>query len=225
MICSKCMKKILRFLLGLVAIPIAIIASKSLYNQLALVSDVSERQLYFLAGIGGYLIIHSLFYKPLYFYVLGHEMSHALFTWFCGGKVRSFRATLEGGNVTSTKSNFLITLGPYFFPIYTVLASCIYGCSSLFSGVNKYIPQFIFLVGFSWAFHVVFTMQFIKTRQPDILKLGAVFSVSLIYVINLAILAFILSLVFTEVSFLEFIKNSFWQTLNFYQYVIKGLLL
>ena len=219
------MKKILRFLLGLLAIPAAAVASRSLYNQLALVSDLEQNQLYFLGGVGVYLVIHSLFYKPSYLYVLGHELTHAVFTWFCGGRVRSFRATSEGGEVTTTKSNFFIILGPYFFPIYTILACCIYFGISLFSGANEYVSQFIFLIGFSWAFHVVFTAHFIKMKQPDILKIGTVFSMSLIYLINLAILAFILSLLFVEVSFWEFVKASSCQTFNFYQHLFTGLLL
>ncbi|MEA3328389.1 MAG: hypothetical protein U9Q08_01420 [Candidatus Omnitrophota bacterium] len=219
------MKKILRFLLGLLAIPIAAVASRSLYGQLALVSDLGQDQLYFLGGVGGYLIIHSLFYKPSYFYVVGHELTHVIFTWFCGGKVRSFRAMPEGGEVTTTKSNFFIVLGPYFFPFYTVLVCCVYLGAFLFFGAYEYVSQFIFLVGFSWAFHVVFTAHFIKMKQPDILRFGTLFSISVIYIINLAILVFILSLLFAEVSFLEFVKDSSRQTLNFYQYLVTGLLL
>lgn len=219
------MKKLLKFLLGLAVIPIAVTGSVSLYHQLALVSGLSQNQSYFLAGIGIYLVIHSLFYKPVYLYIVGHEMSHALFTWFCGGRVKSFRATFKGGSVVSTKSNFFITLGPYFFPIYTVLISGIYLCLSVFSEVNEYASLFIFLIGFSWAFHVVLTAHFIKMKQPDILKAGTLFSISLIYIINLVILAFILSSLFREVSFLDFVRDTFLETGRFYKDLFVGLFL
>jgi hypothetical protein len=219
------MKKVLRFLLGLAIIPIAVAGAVSLYQQLALVSGLSQNQSYFLAGIGIYLIIHSLFYKPVYLYIVGHELSHVLFTWFCGGRVKSFRASFEGGSVVSTKSNFFITLGPYFFPIYTILVSGVYLCLSIFSEVNKYSSLFIFLIGFSWTFHVVLTVHFIKMRQPDILKTGTLFSISLIYIINLAILVFILSSLFTEVSFLDFVRETSLETGRFYKDLFTGLFL
>ena len=219
------MKKTLRFLLGLAAVPIAVIASIVLYHQVGLVQQLSKNQSYFLAGIVIYLVVHSIFYKPAYLYILGHESTHALFTWLCGGRVTSFRATFRGGRVTTTKSNFLITLGPYFFPVYTVLISCAYFFVSLFSETGRPASVFIFLIGFSWAFHIVLTIYFIKMEQPDIMKMGTLFSIVLIYVINLIIVAFILGLFFPEISFLGFAKDACQESAEFYRNLFTGLLL
>ena len=219
------MKKVLRLLLGLAAVPIAVIASVVLYHQIGLVQQLSKNQSYFLTGIVTYLVVHSIFYKPTYLYILGHELTHALFTWLCGGKVTSFRATFRGGRVTTTKSNFLITLGPYFFPIYTVLIACTYFFVSFFSGAEKNASVFIFLIGFSWAFHIVLTIYFIKMEQPDIMRMGALFSISLIYVINLIIVALILGLFFPEISFLAFAKDACRESVEFYRKFFTGLLL
>ena len=219
------MKKTLRFLLGLAAVPIAVIASIVLYHQVGLVQQLSKNQSYFLAGIVIYLVVHSIFYKPAYLYILGHESTHALFTWLCGGRVTSFRATFRGGRVTTTKSNFLITLGPYFFPVYTVLISCAYFFVSLFSETGRPASVFIFLIGFSWAFHIVLTIYFIKMEQPDIMKMGALFSIVLVYIINLIIVAFILGLFFPEISFLGFAKDACQGSAEFYRNLFTGLLL
>ena len=219
------MKKALRLLLGLAAVPIAVIASIVLYHQVGLVQQLSKNQSYFLTGIVAYLVVHSIFYKPIYFYILGHELTHALFTWLCGGRVTSFRATFRGGRVTTTKSNFLITLGPYFFPVYTVLISCAYFFVSFFSGKESHVSVFIFLIGFSWALHIVLTIYFIKMEQPDIMKMGTLFSIVLIYVINLIIVAFILSLFFPEISFLAFAKDACRGSTEFYRKFFTGLLL
>ena len=217
--------KALRFLLGLAAVPVAVIASIVLYDQLGLVRQLSKNQSYFLAGVVIYLVVHSIFYKPVYLYILGHELTHAIFTWLCGGRVTSFRATLRGGRVTTTKSNFFITLGPYFFPIYTVLISCAYFVVSVFSKSEDYTSAFIFLIGFSWALHVVLTIHFIKMEQPDIMKMGTLFSICLVYIANLMIVAFILSLFFPEVSFSGFVKDSCLESAKFYGNFFRGLLL
>lgn len=219
------MRKALRLLLGLAAVPIAVIASIVLYHQIGLVQQLSKNQSYFLTGIVTYLVVHSIFYKPTYLYILGHELTHALFTWLCGGRVTSFRATFRGGRVTTTKSNFLITLGPYFFPVYTVLIACTYFFVSFFSGAGRHASVFIFLIGFSWAFHVVLTIYFIKMEQPDIMRMGALFSIVLIYVINLIIVALILGLFFPEISFLVFTKDVCRESVEFYRKFFTGLLL
>ena len=219
------MKKALRFSLGLAAVPIAVIASIVLYHQVGLVQQLSKNQSYFLTGIVVYLVVHSIFYKPVYLYILGHEATHALFTWLCGGRVTSFRATFRGGRVTTTKSNFLITLGPYFFPVYTVLIACTYFFVSFFSGVERHTSVFIFLIGFSWAFHIVLTIYFVKMEQPDIMKMGTLFSIVLVYIINLIIVAFILALFFPEISFLGFAKDVCRESAEFYRKFFTGLLL
>jgi hypothetical protein len=207
-------------------VPIAAVASLVLYNQLGLVRQLSKNQSYFLAGIVIYLVVHSLFYKPAYFYILGHEVTHALFTWLCGGRVTSFKATLRGGRVTTTKSNFLITLGPYFFPIYTVLIACVYFVVSVVYKLSgECVSAFIFLIGFSWALHLVLTVDFIKMEQPDIVKMGPLFSICLIYIANLIIVAFILSLLFSAVSFADFVRDSWLESGEFYRNFLRGLFL
>ena len=219
------MKKALRFLLGLAAVPIAVVASIVLYQQVGLVQHLSKNQSYFLTGMVVYLVVHSIFYKPVYLYIVGHELTHALFTWICGGRVTSFRATFRGGRVTTTKSNFLITLGPYFFPVYTVLISCVYFFISVFSEAGRHASVFIFLIGFSWTFHIVLTIYFIKMEQPDIINMGTLFSIALIYIINLIVVVFILGLFFPEISFLSFVKDACRENGKFYRDFFSGLLL
>jgi len=205
-----------KFLIGCSLLPVAFAASIVLYSQLGSIQTLSKNQFYFLFGIGTYLIVHLLFYQPFSIYIFGHELTHVLCTWICGGKVKSFRASSRGGRVTTTKSNFFINLAPYFFPIYTAFLSCGYFAISLFSDLSKHTHHFIFLIGLSWSFHIVLTIHFIKMRQPDILKAGTLFSIALIYILNVTILALILSLLFPEVTFGDFFRSSYWQTVKIY---------
>ena len=78
-----------------------------------------------LSGAACWVVIYSLLPKPMWVYVFGHELTHALWTWLFGGKVKKFKASAKGGHVIVTKNNFLISLAPYFFPVYAAL---VVGC-------------------------------------------------------------------------------------------------
>ena len=54
------------------------------------------------------------------------ELTHALWTWLMGGKVNRFKVTSKGGHVIVSKTNFLIALAPYFFPVYAVLVVAVF---------------------------------------------------------------------------------------------------
>ena len=74
-----------------------------------------------LAGAACWLVIFLLLPKPMWIYVFGHELTHALWTWLFGGQVKKMKVTSDGGHVVISKTNFLIALAPYFFPLYAVL--------------------------------------------------------------------------------------------------------
>lgn len=213
--------RFLRFILGILLLPFTLGVSISLYRQLGGVHTINNYQLLFLYGIGSYVVLHLVFYKPVFPYVFGHELMHAISTWISGGKVKSFKASSKGGEVKTSKSNSFISLSPYFFPLYTIIVALIYSVSSLFFDVGRYNLIFIFLIGFSFAFHVVITIDFLKTKQPDLIQTGYLLSLTLIYIVNFSILALILSLIFPDISFLDFIQGSFQTALNIYSAVVK----
>lgn len=57
----------------------------------------------------------------MWIYVFGHELTHALWAWVFGGKIFEMKVSSEGGVVRTDKSNFLIVLAPYFFPVYVLI--------------------------------------------------------------------------------------------------------
>lgn len=213
--------RILRFILGILLLPFSMGVSLALYQQLGKVHTLNNYQLFFLYGVGTYVVLHIVFYRPAFPYVFGHELMHALSTWISGGKVKSFKASAKGGEVKTSKSNSFISLSPYCFPIYTILLALLYSISALFFDLGRYVLTFIFLVGFSLAFHLIITVDFLKTKQPDLIKTGYILSLSLIYMVNISILGLILSLIFPDISFLDFIQNSIQSAFNIYAAVVK----
>ena len=88
--------------------------------------------------------------RPLIIYVFGHELTHALWVWLMGGRVSKFRVSGDGGHIVTNRTNFLIALAPYFFPLYSVLALAGYGIATLFLNVAPYGQLLYVTLGVTW---------------------------------------------------------------------------
>ena len=118
------MHKILKSAIGILLLPLVAGFSVAFYKQFGNIEVAfTMGQQYFLLGIITYGLIQLFLFKPVYLYVLGHEAVHVLATWLCLGRVKSFKISSRGGSVSTTKSNFFISLSPYFIPVYAILAA------------------------------------------------------------------------------------------------------
>ncbi|MEW6087744.1 MAG: hypothetical protein AB1498_05515 [bacterium] len=209
---------------GLLLVPFGIGATFSFVKILSGVSVLTREHYYFLAGFFGYFLIHILLYRPLSMYVFGHELTHALWTFMFGGSVKSMRVSSSGGRVVVTKSNFLINLAPYFFPIYTFIIFLSYWIFSFLFYVEKYFGIFLFLTGFSLAFHLALTFFALRQQQSDVHEVGYVFSMSFIYVVNILIIMLVLKMIFPlEIRYTDFIEISYYKAKEVYLLAISLL--
>lgn len=214
-------KLILKFVAGILAIPIAVGVSIAFYNNIILVKELAKSLNLFLWGIGSYVILHLLFYRPTYLYVLGHEAVHAGVAWLFGGKIKSFKVSEEGGAVGTDKSNVVIELSPYFIPIYAIIISVIYFVVASSYNINSSL--FIFLIGFTLAFHLISTIEVMKIRQPDIVKSGYFFSIVMVYVLNIAVIAVMFSLIFPSFLLNKFFLETWSFSKTVYISIVKQL--
>ncbi|MEI6807181.1 MAG: hypothetical protein WCN95_00525 [bacterium] len=136
-------------------------------------------------GSGLWLIIYFALPRPVRTYVLAHELTHALWASLMGAKVGRITLAKEGGSVVLSKSNVLITLAPYFFPLYTVIVIIVYALLSILIDTSEYEWVWLFLVGLTWAFHITFTISALLEHQTDLLEYGHVFSLAFIYLFNI----------------------------------------
>ncbi|MEI6969883.1 MAG: hypothetical protein WCL44_00050 [bacterium] len=137
-----------------------------------------------LAGLGLWLVVYFALPRPVRSYVLAHELTHALWASLMGAEVRGISLAKESGSVVVSKSNILITLAPYFFPLYTVIVILVYALLSLFVNTAEYEWVWLFMVGLTWSFHLTFTISAILGHQTDIAEYGHVFSLAFIYLVN-----------------------------------------
>src|SRR5262249_19647506 len=122
--------------------------------------------------------------------------------WLSGGKVKRFKATSKGGHVVLSKSNFVIVLAPYFFPLYVVLTVLVFALGHLVFGWERYRPWFHLLVGAAYGFHVTLTWHILRTRQSDISSQGYLFSAVIIFLGNVGVLLAGLPLLTARVTLL-----------------------
>ena len=146
--------------------------------------------------------------RPVIIYVFGHELTHVLWVWLMGGRVSKFRVSGDGGHIVTNRTNFLIALAPYFFPLYSVLAIAVYGIASLFFNVAPYGQLLYAILGITWAFHLTFTCWMIPKNQTDLSDHGTFFSLVFIYLMNLVLLSALLVIASPQITFASFACRS-----------------
>jgi len=153
-----------------------------------------------LCGGGCWLAIYLLLPKPMWVYVFGHELTHAIWTWLFGGRVKKFKASSSGGHVVVTRTNFLIALAPYFFPLYALGVVLIFAVGNLAWNWNPYRVWFHLSLGAAYAFHITLTWHILKGNQLDITDQGYLFSAVVIYLGNLTVLLLGIPLITSRVT-------------------------
>ncbi|MGC6459004.1 MAG: hypothetical protein ACON4R_11620 [Akkermansiaceae bacterium] len=147
----------------------------------------------------------------LYLYVLGHEMTHAMFVYVCGGRISAIHFSTEGGYVMTNKSNILIALSPYFIPFWSAVLISLHGFISLWADIPGGGLILTGLIGFTWTFHIVWTVWMIPKDQPDLKENGTFLSLMLIIFANLILFSLILCATSHEVQLLSFVFE-WWNT-------------
>ena len=176
--------KISRIFLGLLLLPLCFALCRA-FCMIIPASRISVANgLWFVCGIGAFVACWFLLPRPVKTYVFGHELTHALWGLLFFAKPSRLRVGEKGGSVNLTRTNFLITLAPYFFPFYTFVVIVAALATSLFMDRLPCMPLWIFLIGFTWAFHILFTFETLARRQPDITVYGRTFSWTFIFAAN-----------------------------------------
>ena len=190
-----------RVLTGIALLPLVWGVVRTLVDALAAAAGgeslMTAETLSLAGGIAAFALCWATLSHPVRAYVLGHELTHALWGLLFGARPSDVRVSETGGSVKLTKSNFLITLAPYFFPFYTFLVIVAALATYAFLRPLPCLPLWMFAIGFTWAFHVLFTLETLSHRQPDVKLYGRIFSWTVIFLVNLALVLVWLALTTT----------------------------
>jgi len=181
--------KAFKFVTGLMLLPICAAATLTIASLIRTIQPDSAFPIpppAIALGVGFlfWLFLYYVLPRPVRTYVLAHELTHALWGALMGASVSRIRISKDRGSVQLSKNNFLITLAPYFFPLYTVLCVLAYYAITVFFDVGDYHLFWLGVVGFTWGFHFTFTIGALLQHQTDIREHGWLFSYSVIYFMN-----------------------------------------
>ena len=160
-------------------------------------------------GFAVYIVLHIVMHKPIMTYVFAHEFTHALWALPFGGRLKDFRAGESGGHAVVTRSNVLVAIAPYFFPLYSYLILGLFGIFVAAGIKGKVFPYICFLTGFTVSFHLLFTGHSLLKKQSDLKKGGILLSLVLILLLNMIFTVLILKVLSPDaVDFWLFLKDS-----------------
>ncbi len=206
------MPKWIKFIIALLLLPACIGAARTLWLVLRAGYGADTVWVPLLAGAACWVVIFLVLPKPMWIYVFGHELTHALWAWLFGGQVKKMKVSSKGGHVVISKTNFVIALAPYFFPLYAVLLIALFVLGNLIFGWHHYLVWFHLLLGAAYAFHITLTIHVLQTSQSDITSQGYLFSAVIIFLGNTGVLMFGVPLLTMKIGLLKVAQWWFYST-------------
>ena len=164
------MPKWVKMIIAIALLPICAGAAQALWMVIQHSGTADTTWVPLLAGAGCWIVVYLLLPKPMWIYVLGHELTHAVWAWLFGAQVRKLKVTSSGGHVVITKTNFLIALAPYFFPLYAVIVVAVFSIGHLIWNWREFLALFDLFLGAAYAFHITLTGAHFKNPPDRILR-------------------------------------------------------
>jgi len=176
---------VIKLILGVALLPLIYSSSVAFVYQMSQIQKSCQN--FFWLGALIFLIFFLFIWEPEIIYTGGHKLLEVIFSFF----------------------QPFVEVAPYVVPIYTIIVFMVFGLLSLAIQDNWLLEYCMFLAGFSIIMHIVFTSRALGSKKGDFLKADYVFGFSLVYIIDVMLLALLLSIVFKHFSFLSFSKSSF----------------
>ena len=196
------MPKWCKTIIAILLLPVCVGAGSALWMVLRASGEADTTWVPFLAGAACWVVIYALLPKPMWIYVFGHELTHVLWTWLLGGRVKKFKVAAKGGHVVVTKSNFAVALAPYFFPLYAIAVVLLFFAGHWLWDWRSYLVWFHLLLGAAYAFHLTLNWHILQHNQTDITDQGYLFSTVVIFLGNVAVLVLGIPLLASKVGVL-----------------------
>jgi hypothetical protein len=130
-----------------------------------------EECTWLIAGAGlylfGWLLVFRHAFSGSYLSTFEHELTHALFAWATLHRVTGLRVTWRDGGVCtyvgSGGGNWLISIGPYWFPTLVIVPMAVLPWVA-----SVHEPWLHALVGFTALYHLTSTWRETHRNQTDL---------------------------------------------------------
>jgi len=186
-------EKVLKFAVGLLLLPLLAAAVLVLgdLSRLFWENRAWDRAWFWALG-GGFALWLAAYFalpRPMWLYVFGHELTHALAVYLHAGEVYRFHVSKRGGHVITDKTSWFISLSPYFVPLYTAFLLGLWLIAAFWwPQLGRWIWVLFAGIGVTWGFHLTFTVSMIRGGQQDLRGEGVFFSLVVIVLLNLLLI-------------------------------------
>lgn len=191
--------EILKFVFFILLLPLVVGSTVGFNYELGNLPE--ELSSAFIFGMAAYLIFHLFIYKPQGAYQYGQGLVSGVFKFFAP----------------------LVEVASFLIPIYAFigligLAAAVLGFHS--AKMGWYCMVFI---GMTLTMHLIFASEALQAKEQSVLRPNYFFSISLIYIINIFIVAAVFYLVLKDFSFADFFGTAKGITLHAYRRVFNQL--
>jgi len=142
----------------------------------------------FAMGMLVWLAIFLLLKPSARSYVIAHECSHLLAAWFSGIRAGNLQVGKDSGSVQVARSTIWVALAPYMIPFYSLLLLLVHVLASLWWDPAAWRGLLPPALGFTWCFHLTFTLQALSVGQSDLTPYGWIGALPLILLANLLLI-------------------------------------
>jgi len=171
---------IIKFILGLCFLAFVYTGSFGFLKELKNADPALQKD--FWSGVITFVIIYLFFYEPMRLYQKGQKILTFIFKFFAP----------------------LVRFAPYVLPVYTIIVFALYPLVTMLWKGKVVLEYFIFIAGLSLSFHLIMTAKTLKNRQGDFLKANYIFGFTLVFILNLLLVAICFQLLLDKFSFYNF---------------------
>jgi len=166
------MWRALKLVLLIAAVPALAGYALALYVEVAAALSHSTQARLGLAMVPAGMLLWLLFGRFLrFFHVFEHEVTHLVTGLLFFIQPRQLVASESGGRMEMYGNNFIVSLAPYFVPLFSLVLMVL--MPLLDSTVSVYACS---LLGLATGYHIITNLQEFSLQQPDIRSHGRVFS-------------------------------------------------
>ncbi len=169
------------FLFSLAGIPLLLLDGVLLYTFPVAAGRLTTREegWIVLSGALAYLVVHFFLRKPERVYLWGHEFSHVVLAKLFFRRIHQFQiSSRSGGKVVMDRTNVMIDLAPYIFPLYSVGTGI---AASVLRHASPWVPDiYLGAASFLFTMHLLFSAEGFLTGQPDLRRSGRIFSAAVV---------------------------------------------
>ncbi len=190
---------ILKLILGLCFLTFVYTGSVGFLQELKQAD--SRLQYDFWSGVITFVVIYLFFYEPAKVYQKGQKLLTIIFKFFAP----------------------LVKFAPYVLPIYTILILAVYPLFRVFNKSPLVTEYFVFFSGLSLSLHLVMTAKTLRSKPSDFLKANYIFGFSLVYILNLLLIAICFQLILDNFSFYNFFQGAYTESQRIYHAVFRQI--